>query len=77
MAESDAVVHPAHYGGGDNPYEVIKVIHALNLNFNRGNAFKYLARAGIKNPETAVEDLEKAIFYLNYEKELLAGERTV
>jgi len=77
MAESDAVHHPAHYGGGDNPYEVIKIIHALDLNFNRGNAFKYLVRAGIKSRDTAVEDLEKAIFYLTYEKELLAGERKV
>jgi len=73
----EEVNHPEHYGGGDNPYEVIKVIHALGLNFNRGNAFKYLARAGIKNPATAITDLQKAIFYLNYELELLEGKREV
>jgi len=70
-------VHPEHYGGGENPYEIIKIINAVGLNFNRGNAFKYLARAGKKNPQKAIEDLEKAIFYLTYEKELLAGERDV
>lgn len=31
---SDAVNHPAHYGGEDNPYEAIKVIEAWKLGFN-------------------------------------------
>lgn len=73
----ETVVHPEHYGGGDNPYEVIKIIHAHNLNFNRGNACKYLLRAGKKDPAKTVEDLKKAIFYLNYEVELLEGTRLV
>lgn len=75
MSYDEQVEHPAHYGGADNPYEIIKIIHALHFNFNKGNAFKYMARAGIKNPDTAVEDLRKAIFYLNYEAELLEGKR--
>lgn len=28
---AEAVHHPAHYGGADNPYEVIKVIEAWEL----------------------------------------------
>lgn len=65
---TDPINHPPHYGG-DTPYEVIKVIHAweLNHNFNLGNAIKYIARAGKKDPNTYLEDLEKAMFYLAYE----------
>lgn len=58
------VDHPDHYGGKDNPYEVIKVIKAWELGFHLGNAVKYIARAGKKNSETLIEDLEKAIWYL-------------
>ena len=77
MAESDSVNHPDHYGGGDNPYEVIKVIHAWGLGFNLGNLVKYVARAGKKDPAKTIEDLKKARFYLDYEIQLLAGEREV
>ena len=45
MKENDLVNHPNHYGGKDNPYEAIKVIENWKLNFNLGNAIKYLARA--------------------------------
>jgi hypothetical protein len=37
------------------------------LNFCRGNAIKYITRAGHKDPNKEIEDLEKAVFYLNYE----------
>lgn len=59
----NSIEHPAHYNTGK--YEVIEVIHDWKLNFNRGNAIKYIARAAYKGKE--VEDLEKAIFYLKYE----------
>lgn len=59
----DAVNHPAHYGGKDNPYEAIKVIEAWKLDFSLGNTVKYISRAGKKN-ENAIEDLEKASWYL-------------
>lgn len=58
----EAVDHPAHYGGADNPYEVIKVIEAWELGFCLGNAVKYIARAGKKGD--MVEDLKKAMWYL-------------
>ena len=60
---SNNVEHPSHYNQGK--YEVIDVINDWKLNFNLGNAIKYIARADYKN--NAIEDLEKAIFYLNYE----------
>jgi len=61
------VNHPNHYGGKDSQYEAIKVIEAWGLNFNTGNAVKYISRAGKKDPAKTVEDLEKAIWYLKRE----------
>lgn len=63
--ENNQVVHPSHYNTGK--YEVIDVINDWNVNFNKGNAIKYIARAGHKDPAKEVEDLKKAMFYLAYE----------
>ena len=68
----DVVNHPSHYT--DGKIEVIEFIEDKKLNFHRGNAVKYIARAGKKNPEKEVEDLEKAIWYLNREIKRLKGE---
>lgn len=56
---------PEHYGGKNNPYEAINVIEAWGLNFSLGNAVKYIARADKKGNK--VQDLQKAIWYLNRE----------
>ncbi len=64
MAE-EHVNHPAHYGGADNPYEAIKIIEAYGLGFCLGNTVKYILRAGKKGD--AIEDLEKARWYLDRE----------
>lgn len=61
---TDNVNHPDHYGGGDDPYEVIKVIEAWGLGFHLGNVVKYVARAGKKDPATMGEDIDKAAWYL-------------
>lgn len=63
---AEAVDHPPHYGGADNPYEAIKVIEAWTLGFHLGNAVKYISRAGKKNGD-ACEDLRKARWYLDRE----------
>ena len=57
--------HPPHYGG-DTPYETIKVLGAwLSIEefkgFCKGNAIKYLSRAGKKGDE--LEDLQKGRWY--------------
>lgn len=65
--ESDHVNHPAHYGGADNPYEAIKVIEAWGLSYCLGNALKYICRADHKG--SPVEDLQKAIWFINREIE--------
>ena len=59
--------HPAHYNVGR--IEVIDAIESWELNFSRGNAVKYIARAGHKGDE--VEDLKKAAWYINREIERL------
>ena len=64
-SESSSVEHPDHYMK-DSGHEVIDVINAWKLNYNLGNAVKYIARAGKKNPNKLVEDLEKAIFYIRW-----------
>jgi hypothetical protein len=50
---------------------VIEFIEDQKLNFSRGNAVKYIARAGKKDPSKEMEDLEKAAFYILREVELL------
>lgn len=62
---NDSVNHPSHYN--DGKIEVIEFIEDKKLGFNLGNAVKYISRAGKKNPEKHVEDLEKAQWYLNRE----------
>ena len=71
--KASAVNHPAHYA--DGKIEVIDFIEDKNLNFNRGNAVKYIARAGKKDPTKEAEDLEKAIWYLEHELQRIKGDR--
>jgi hypothetical protein len=59
------VDHPDHYGGKDSPYEAIKVIEAWDLDFCLGNVVKYISRAGKKNGESTMQDLQKAAWYLD------------
>lgn len=63
-AVADNVNHPAHY----TAYKGIEVIQLTEqMNFCRGNAVKYIARAGLKDPDKEVEDLRKAIWYIERE----------
>lgn len=49
-------------------------IEDKGLNSHRGNAVKYITRAGKKNPGKEIEDLEKAVWYLQREIERLTKE---
>ena len=64
---------PAHYGGADNPYEVIKVCEAWGLDFDAYlfNVVKYVARAGKKDTDKELQDMKKALWYLNRKIERL------
>lgn len=61
---TDHVNHPSHYTAY-NGLEIIDLTEQMN--FNRGNAVKYIARAGLKNKETEIQDLEKARWYIDRE----------
>jgi len=61
----DVVEHPTHYCSHPSGVECIKITE--HLNFCIGNAIKYLWRAGIKNKGTKIEDLRKALWYINRE----------
>lgn len=68
---TDNINNPAHYTA--YPVEVIELTE--HLNFCRGNVVKYVARAGLKDAGTEVEDLRKAQWYLEREiKRLELGE---
>lgn len=60
---SDAVNHPKHYTSHPSGIECIEVVR--HFGFNLGNAVKYIWRADLKN--NAIEDLEKAMFYISDE----------
>jgi len=60
------VDHPTHYRKGSG-FEAIDVIEAWELGFNLGNAVKYISRAGIKSSDSDIQDLEKALWYINRE----------
>ena len=60
--ENDVVNRPSHYT--DGKIEVIDFIEDKNLGFCLGNAVKYIARAGKKDPTKEVEDLKKAEWYI-------------
>lgn len=62
---SDMVNHPTHYTSHPSGIEAIEVTR--HMNFNIGNAMKYLWRAGIKNEDAHIQDLEKALFYVKDE----------
>ena len=72
--KKEAVNHPEHYNFGS--YECIDVMVDVYgedavADFCHLNAFKYIWRAGKKN---GIEDLKKAVWYLNKEIELLNPE---
>ena len=76
----DNVNHPSHYTWlkdlcGVEPIDICK-----HLDFDLGNALKYILRAGHKKDssmtdvEKTIEDLKKAIFYINDKIEMLENE---
>ena len=68
MKTRNNVNHPPHYNTGT--IEAIDVIDDWKLDFELGSALKYIARAGHK--EDAIQDLQKAIWYIYREIELLS-----
>lgn len=74
FTDGDRVNHPAYY---KDPSGIECIDVARHRDFNIGNALKYLWRAGFKHEEgisnidKQIEDLKKAVFYINDEIALL------
>ena len=67
-SKNQLFVRPDYY----NPYsayEPRKVIKAWGLDWNLGNALKYIARCGKKSNNSKLIDLEKAMTYIGFEIE--------
>ncbi len=64
LSQMDEVNHPRHYTQHPAGIECIAVVEQMN--FNLGNAVKYVWRAGLKSPD-AIKDLLKAAWYINRE----------
>ena len=69
----DPVNHPSHYTSGK--IEVIDYIEDQKFPYHLGNAVKYISRAGKKDPAKTIEDLSKAVWYLNRYIGLLEKEK--
>lgn len=65
VPEHDAVNHPDHYNSHPSGVEVIEIVRWMG--YNRGNAVKYILRAGHKVGADEIEDLQKAAWYINDE----------
>ncbi len=72
MAEPtfDPVQKPKHYNSHPSGIQCIEITR--HMNFNLGNAIKYLWRTDHKN---GVQDLEKAVWYIQDEIARLKGEK--
>lgn len=65
---SDAT-NPSHYRAHPSGIECIQITE--HMNFNLGNAVKYIWRAGLKGD--VIEDLRKAVWYIEREIKLREG----
>ena len=74
--KKEAVDHPSHYGG-DVEHEHIKCITAWGIGYRLGQASKYIYRMGKKGltKQEMIEDLEKAIWYIQSKIKLLKEDR--
>jgi len=62
---NDPVHHPKHYTEHPSGVECIQITE--HMGFNLGNALKYIWRCDLK--KDAIEDLQKAVWYINREIE--------
>ena len=62
LIDGDIINHPSHYCDGS--IEVIDYIEDKGFGYHLGNAIKYISRAGKKDPSKEIEDLRKAVWYI-------------
>lgn len=81
MKIEDKVNHPSHYTWLKDLCGIEVIDITRHMNFNLGNCIKYVLRAGHKSEEgytekdKTIEDLKKAIFYLNDEINRLENDK--
>ena len=67
IMDKEMVNHPSHYQfGNDKTYEVVNVCEDWGLDKDAYifNVVKYVARAGKKDSDKELQDLKKALWYL-------------
>ena len=80
QGSAEKVDHPSHYNWLKNLCGIEVIDIARHLDFDRGNAIKYILRSGYKKEDgytpiqKEIEDLKKAIWYLNDKIEQLTKE---
>ena len=78
---NERVDHPRHYSYLKELCGIEVIDITRHLDFNLGNAVKYILRSGHKeessmtNKEKEIEDLQKAIWYLNDKIKMLENEK--
>ena len=65
VKKNDVVNHPKGYTSHPSGIECIEITR--HMNFNLGNAMKYIWRNGLKPGVDPKDDLRKAIWYLQDE----------
>lgn len=76
----DKVNHPSHYTWLKQLCGIEVIDITRHMDFDLGNAIKYILRCGHKeelgysNKEKTIEDLRKAIFYINDKIEMISKE---
>lgn len=80
VPDGDRVSHPSHYTWLKEKCGVEVIDITRHMDFDLGNSLKYILRAGHKSEEgmtskeKAVEDLRKAIFYIEDRIKMLENE---
>lgn len=70
MKQNENVESPAHYNAHPTGIECIQITE--HMNFNLGNAIKYIWRSGKKGgADKETQDLEKAVWYIKREVQRL------
>ena len=80
IKEDENVSHPSHYTWLKDKCGIEVIDITRHMDFNLGNSIKYILRSGHKkeegytNKQKTIEDLKKAVWYLNDEIKLLSNE---
>ena len=80
MPDDDRINHPSHYTWLKSLCGIEVIDITRHMDFDLGNATKYILRQGHKSEEgmsdkeKAIEDLEKAIWYIKDKIEMLKKE---